>query len=388
MNKRFLLVIMLVSLCLSANAQWNDYNREQAKFNIQLGDIDRAVLFYAQSVDKAKESRNAGKGVYAGLLAEYAYALALHHDFEAALMNVDRAMMLGAANSKYFAGQILTVMGHPDAAFQISGFVVGQNYNIPRYSKWIDAPARNLTEKYKTKVTINRENPQAALKRANTLTEHGQMVQAIVIYEELMEKYPEAYIIPANYSILWEKLGNRVYAATLLKRSLKSMGTATSDTASRYALEEHLRGLEAVQPAGWSAFTKGLHTIVYTGVSINKEMTSLNGRIGISTNKKTSLSLNANIMFMDSTAFGSLGLSAYKTWSFFVVGLGVSRQLSKNSPSWGLAPSVGLTFLNKAQTASIDITAAGQFPFGNNIKPSFSLSLGTTFYLDFKYKKQ
>lgn len=388
MNKRFLLVIMLVSLCLSANAQWNDYNREQAKFNIQLGDIDRAVLFYAQSVDKAKESRNAGKGVYAGLLAEYAYALALHHDFEAALMNVDRAMMLGAANSKYFAGQILTVMGHPDAAFQISGFVVGQNYNIPRYSKWIDAPARNLTEKYKTKVTINRENPQAALKRANTLTEHGQMVQAIVIYEELMEKYPEAYIIPANYSILWEKLGNRVYAATLLKRSLKSMGTATSDTASRNALEEHLRGLEAVQPAGWSAFTKGLHTIVYTGVSINKEMTSLNGRIGISTNKKTSLSLNANIMFMDSTAFGSLGLSAYKTWSFFVVGLGVSRQLSKNSPSWGLAPSVGLTFLNKAQTASIDITAAGQFPFGNNIKPSFSLSLGTTFYLDFKYKKQ
>jgi tetratricopeptide (TPR) repeat protein len=388
MKNKILLGFLLSLVWGVTNAQWNDYNREQAKFNIQLGDIDRAVLFYAQSVDKAKESRNAGKGVYSGLLAEYAYALALHHDFEAALMNVDRAMMLGAANSKYFAGQILTVMGHPDAAFQISGFVVGQNYNIPRYSKWIDAPARNLTEKYKTKVTINRDNPQAALKRANTLTERGQMVQAIVLYEELMEQYPEAYIIPANYSVLWEKLGNRVYAATLLKRSLKSMGTATSDTASRNALEEHLRGLEAVQPAGWSAFTKGLHTIVYTGVSINKEMTSLNGRIGISTDKKTSLSLNANIMFMDSTTFGSVGLSAYKTWSFFVVGLGVSRQLSKSSPSWGLAPSVGLTFLNKAQTASIDITAAGQFPFGNNIKPSFSLSLGTTFYLDFKNKKQ
>lgn len=380
--------MLLVLARGSANAQWKDYDREQAKFNIQLGDIDRAVLYYAQSVDKAKESRNAGKGVNANLLAEYAYALALHHDFEAALMNIDRAMMLGAANGKYFAGQILTVIGHPDAAFQISGYVVGQNYEIPKYSKWIDAPARNLTEKYKTKVTINRDNPQVALKRANALTERGQMVQAIVIFEELMEQYPDAYIVPANYSVLWEKLGNRVYAATLLKRSIKSMSSTTTDTASRNALMEHLRSLEAVQPSGWSAFTKGLHTIVYTGLSLSNGLTSLNGRLGISTDSKFSLSLNANVMFMNSTAFGNIGVSAYKTWSFFVVGLGVSRQLSETSPSWGLAPSIGLTFLNKGQTASIDVTAAGQFPFGNNIKPSFSLSLGTTFYLDLINKKQ
>lgn len=384
MNKRLLLILMLATVG-TANAQVFDNSHEQARFNIKLGDIDKAVIFYAQCVDHAKAARNAGKGVSGELLAEYAYALALHHDFEAALINIDRALMLDAANGPFFAGQILTIMGHPTAAFQISGYVPGQHYNIPYYSKWIDGLYQNLTPKFSSKTTVNRDSPQEALKRAAALTVRGQTVQAIVIYEELLAQFPNAYIIPASYSSLWEKRDNRVYAATLLKRGIELMG---SDTTGRAAFADHLRTLEIVQPHGWEAFTKGLHTIIYTGASFGKGMSSINGRVGVSTEKKFSLSLNANVIFRDSTSFGSVGLSAYKTWSFFVLGLGVSRQLSSISKSWGLAPSVGLTFINRRQTASFDIMADWQIPFSDETKPSFNLSIGTTFYLDLKKDKK
>lgn len=386
MNKKILYLLIMVAATMLAHAQGSNYNRRQAVFNMKLGDVDKAVLFYAQSVDKAKEERNAGKGVNGDLLAEYAYALVLHHDFEAALINIDRAISLKASNGTFFAGQILTVMGYGTAAFQLSGFVPGQYYKISKYSNWIDGIYQNLTPKYATKATINRDSPQEALKRAAALAERGQVVQAIALYEELMEQYPNVYVIPASYSTLWEKRGNRVYAATLLKNSIALMGSV--DATERAAYMEHLKRLEVVQPVGLSKLTKGMQMIVYTGASFSKGMSSLSGRVGVSTESKFSASLNANVMFWDKSAFGNVGLSVYKTWSFFVVGLGVSRQFSKESKAWGLAPSVGLTFINRAQTASFDITAAGQIPFASETRYSYSLSVGTTFYLDFKRDKK
>lgn len=386
MRTRIVCFLVFVLCGMTANAQWSDYNRRQAIFNMKLGDVDKAVIYYAQSVDKAKESRNAGKGVNGNLLAEYAYALALHHDFEVALMNIDRAMALKASNGEFFAGQILTLMGHTTAAFQLTGQSPKQHVAVPHYSDWIDGIYQNLTPKYTTQATIVREAPQSALKRAAELTERGQTVQAIVLYEELMERYPTVYIIPASYSTLWEKRGNRVYAATLLKKSIGMM--STGDTTERAAFVEHMKQLEAAPPMGWSKLKKGLRPIVYTGASFSKGMTSLNGRIGVSTESLFCASLNVSVMFRDSLTFGNIGFSVYKTWHFFVVGLGVSRQLSKMSKSWGLAPSVGLTFLNKSQTMSFDITLAGQIPFSSEMKPSYNFSIGTTFYMDFKKKKR
>lgn len=384
MKKRILYLLMLTMAVGTACAQGSDYLLYQAQKCIKGGDIGNAVTYYGQCVDKAKESRNAGKGVKGELLAEYAYALALHHDFEAALINIDRALMLKASNGTFFADQILTIMGYGTAAFQLSGTLPGRHI-IKGYSNWIDGLYENLTKKYTTKAIINRDSPQEALKRAAALAERGQVVQAIALYEELMAQYPDAYIVPTSYSTLWEKRGNRVYASTLLRKGIELMGM---DTTGKAAFVSHLKGLEAVQPNGWSKLIKGMRPIVYTGASLSKGMTSLNGRVGVSTESKFSASLNANVMFWDKTAFGTLGLSAYKTWSVFVIGLGVSRQLSEASKAWGLAPSVGLTFINKSQNASFDITAAGQIPFASEMKFSYSLSVGTTFYLDFKREKK
>ena len=386
MKHRAFFLLYVVLICFPAKAQTEDYHRRQAIFNMKMGDIDKAVIYYAQAVDKAKENRNAGKGVNGNLLAEYAYALALHHDYEAALMNIDRAIALEASNGLFFAGQILTLMGHSTAAFQLTGISPQQHVEVPRYSNWIDGIYQNLTPKYSTKVAIVQGKPQETLKRASSLAERGQTIQAIVLFEELSERYPNIYVVPASYSVLWEKRGNRVYAASLLKESIAMVDAR--DTACRNALIGHLNQLESIPPKGLATSLKRLQMIVYTGASFSQSTTSLNGRIGISTDKKLSMSLNANVMFMDSLTFGSVGLSAYKTWRFFVFGLGISRQLSKTNGTWGMAPSVGLTFINRSQSASFDITCAGHIPLPGETKPGFNLSIGTTFYIDIKKQTQ
>jgi len=386
MKARVLFLLCVTLASISAKAQSEDYCRQQAIFNMKLGDVDKAVIYYAQAVDKSKENRSAGKGVSGNLLAEYAYALALHHDFEAALMNIDRAMALEASNGLFFAGQILTLMGHGTAAFQLTGISPNEHVEIAKYSNWIDGIYQNLTPKYSTKASIIRANPQETLKRASALAERGQMVQAIVLFEELMEQYPDAYIVPASYSVLLEKRGNNGYAASLLKKSIGMMDA--SDTTGRVAFVNHLKQMETISPTKLATLTKGLHMIVYTGASFGKGVTSLNGRIGVSNENKLSMSLNANVMFLDSLTFGNIGLSAYKTWKFFVFGLGVSRQLSKLNDAWGLAPSVGLTFINKSQSASLDITFAGQIPLSGESKQGCNLSIGTTFYIDVKKRAQ
>lgn len=46
---------------------------QEAQVNLKLGNLDKALFCYAQAVKQAKEKRNAGQGVDAELLAEYAY---------------------------------------------------------------------------------------------------------------------------------------------------------------------------------------------------------------------------------------------------------------------------------------------------------------------------
>lgn len=384
MKSRVLILTILFTLDCFALGQEKNFH-QQAIFNVKLGDIDRAVFCYAQAVEQARTSRSAGKGVSGYLLAEYAYALALHHDFEAALMYIDRALALEPSGARFFAGQILTIMGHTSAATQLTGSSPTGYNRVPGHSDWIDGIYQNLTPKYSTKVTLIRESPQEAVTRAMNLIGRKQYVQAIVIYEELTAQYPDNHIIPIGYSTLWENLGNNVYAATLLKRGLESKKTL--DTTGTMAYRMHLQQLESVSPSWWELI-RGMRMIAYMGSSISTDAVSLNARVGVVTEKKFSTSLNASVMFKDSLKVGNIGISVYKTWRIFVFGLGVSCQLSPSGNTWGLAPSVGFTFINRTQTRSLDITLSGQLPFSQIMKPNLNISLGTTFYLDLKKEKR
>ena len=104
--------------------------------------------------------------------------------------------------------------------------------------------------------------------------------------------------------------------------------------------------------------------------------------MGVYTSNKFSASLNLGLNYAGEQFSGTIGLSVYKAWGILVAGLGLSEQFSENSDMFSLAPSIGLTFLNKAQTSSFDIMLNGYVPFSSNQKFSYSISIGKTVYYD------
>ena len=333
-----------------------------AQVNLKLGDIDKALIYYSQAVKLAQSQRNSGRGVSGELLSEYAYTLALNNDFEAALINIDRARMIGTKYADFYSAQILSLMG---CIYQ------------------------GLTPKYTTTMTINQDSPEKALTRANRLAANKQKIQAMALFEELTILYPTSYITYIDYSTIWESLGYYDYASQLLKKGIDMMPKDMKGSKSEQIFTNHLNTVNTMKDkyenAPWVKKLLGMEPpkfIAYAGASVAKNMFSLNGRIGEYTSNQFSASLNFGMSYASKQFSGNLGLSAYKAWNAFVIGMGLNSQYSKNSVIVSFNPSIGLTFLNKAQTSSFDIMFNGYVPFSSKQKFSYNISIGKTFYFD------
>jgi len=353
----------------------------EAQINLKLGDVDKALVCYSQAVKQAQKQRNSGNGVNAELLAEYAYTLALNHDFEAAMINIDRARMLGMKYGDFYSAQILLLMGHNNAAELLM-----KQAKIPN---WINGVYQGLNEKYKVVASITPDAPEIVLKRANKLAADKQVIQAITLFEELVTIYPDVSIFYIDYSTVWESLGYYGYAAQLLQKGLDRMPQDSINVDSRQVFVNHLNSVNKMnaefENVPWLKRMLGMEPpklMTYLGASFAKDVYSLNGRMGVYTSNKFSASLNLGFNYSGEQFSGTIGLSAYKAWGILVAGLGLSEQFSENSDMFSLAPSIGLTFLNKAQTSSFDIMLNGYVPFSSNQKFSYSISIGKTVYFD------
>lgn len=351
-----------------------------AKSSLKQEDVTKAIYYYSLSITNAKNARNAGRGVSGDLLAEYAYALALHHDFEAALMNIDRARMVGTKYADFYSAQVLTLMGYEDAAQQLM-----KQAKLP---EWIDGVYSVLNIKYKTKASINNDAPSDALKRANKLAANHQTIQAIALFEELKQRYPDTYITYIDNSALWETLGHYAYASQLLQKGISLMPHELAE--NKQVFEHHLTKVNDLklkfENASWLKQLLGMNPpkmMTYIGASAAKDMYSLNSRLGFYTSNKFSASLNVGVNYYNEEFSGSIGASVYKAWGVFVGGIGLTDMFNKESSTLNLSPSLGLSFLNKAQTSSFDITLTGYIPFSSEQKFSYSISLGKTIYFDF-----
>lgn len=396
MKKQLIIIyvhILLSSLPVSAqtigevlsiqSGLYNPSTRKDAQIALKQGDVKRAVTCYTDVVAQAQLLRNGGKGVKADLLAEYAYALALNHDFEAALINIDRARMLGAEYDDFYSAQVLTLMGYDDAAGQLMRFVKAPD--------WIDGIYQGLNEKYKTTASIIRDAPEAALKRANRLAATKQTIQAIALFEELAAVYPNSYIIYVDYSTVWESLGYYAYAAKLLQTGIDKMQDADEN---KQIFQNHLAKVneQALRKTNSPLMKKfwgldQMRMMTYVGASAGKDMFSMNGRFGVYTTDKFSTSVDIGIGYAGKQFSGNLGVSTYKTWGIFIAGMGFAGMFSKKS-SFNYTMSAGLTFLNKSQTSSFDIMVNGYFPLTKGSTPSYSISVGKTIYFDFKGLKK
>lgn len=357
----------------------NQGKTQEVHFSLKQANLDKSVLLYNEIIEQSQAQRNNGSGVEGDLLSEYAYALALHHDFEAALMNIDRARMVGTKYGDFYAAQVLAVMGYKDAAQQLM-----QQAKVP---EWISGNYHELTEKYKTTASINRDAPETALKRANKLAANRQTVQAIALFEELAAIYPDTYIIYVDYSTVWESLGYYAYAAQLLQKGIDLMPQEQGE--NKQIFLNHLTKVNDMKArfenASWMKRLLGMNPpklMTYVGASAAKDMYSLNGRMGLYTSNKFSASVNVGLNYANEEFSGSIGVSGYKTWGIFVGGLGITDMFGKDSNTLSLTPSVGLSFLNKSQTSSFDIMVNGYIPFSKEQKFSYSISIGKTIYFD------
>lgn len=343
--------------------------------------IHEALTAYAIAVAEAQDHRNAGQGVCGDLLAEYAYALALYHEFDASLLNIDRARIAGTKYGDFYAAQILTAMGY-DAA--------GQKLMLQaKVPQWISASYAALTAGHQTTVSLSKENPRDLLKRANRLAANQQTIQSIALFEQLSAAYPNTYGVYVDYSTVWEKMGRMDCASELLKQGIDRMPATLRDGEKGGIFSNHLQTVEQkrmqYENASWFKKMLGLNPprlMTYVGASMAKDFWSLNGRMGVYTSNKFSASLNVGISNYSDVSMVNIGLSAYKGFGIFVVGLGVNEQFSKEENVFSLAPSVGLSFLNKAQTSSFDITLNGYVPLSSDQKFSYSISVGKTIYFD------
>lgn len=358
--------------------------KKDAQVVMKQGDVDKALVAYSYAVAQTQAQRNAGKGVSGDLLAEYAYTLALHHDFEAALVNIDRARAVGTKYRDFYSAQIMTLMGHDDAAQQLM-----RQAKVP---EWIDGTYQGLTDKYKTMASINRDAPDVALKRANKLAANRRTIQAMALFEELAAIYPNIYIIYVDYSTVWESLGYYAHAAQLLQKGIGLMPVEQHE--HKQIFQNHLTKVNEqvtkFENASWIKKIMGMDPpklMTYAGASIAKDSYMFNGRMGLYTSKQFSTSLNMGLGYVGGQFSGDIGVSAYKTWKVFVGGLGLADRFSKDDNTFNLTASAGLTFLNKSQTSSFDIMVTGYFPFtGGNC--SYSVSIGKTIYFDLNRKQK
>lgn len=375
-----------ISSLLLKRVETNRGNKsDYAQVCLQEGDVNKAVVLYSQFVKHTGMEHNNGKGVYGDLLAEYAYVLALHHDFEAALMNIDRARVVGAKYGDFYAAQVLAVMGYKDAAQRLM-----QQAKVP---EWINGVYQGLNEKYKTTASINRDTPETALKRANKLAANRQAIQAVALFEELAAIYPDTYIIYVYYSTIWEGWGYYAYAAQLLQKGIDLMPQEQSE--HKQIFQNHLTKVNELKTkfenASWMKRMLGMTPpkfMTYVGAAAAKDMYSLNGRMGFYTSNRFSGSLNVGLNYSGKQFSGSIGLSGYKAWGVFVCGLGLTDTFGKGQNSFSLTPSVGLSFLNHSQTSSFDIMLNGYIPFSKGQNFTYSISIGKTIYFDLNGKRK
>ena len=354
-------------------------NYEESRDALKHGLIDIALVHYFTKIQKIHDERSFGAGVNGELMAEYAYTLALHHDFEAALMNIDRARMVGTKYGDFYAAQVLTLMGYTDAAQQLM-----KQAKVP---DWIDGIYQGLNDKYKITASVNLDAPETALKRANKLAGNRQTIQAVALFEELAAIYPNTYIIYVNYSTVWESLGHYAYAAQLLQKGINLM--PQEENGNKQVFQNHLTKLNQMKSnfenASWLKRLLGMNPpkmMTYVGASAAKDFYSLNGRLGVYTSNKFSASLNVGLNYASEEFSGSIGVSGSKAWGIFVGGLGITDMFGKDTNTWSLTPTVGLSFLNKDQTSSFDIMLNGYVPFSSDQKFSYSISVGKTIYFD------
>lgn len=371
MKKFVLIIVLCLPVVSNAQLSWKSQKAklEEARDAVINEQFTKAIELYAELVKEDASAKNAN----GDMLAEYAYVLALSHNFDFALAYIDKARMSKSKYANFYTRQILNIMGVPSIA---------SKFPINKAPDWLIADYKSFNSNYSINNTDDIIVSRTELDRAYEMLSQKQYIRSIVILNKLEKSYPDAYIVSVVNSFAWECVGNYDQAALCLEKAIQMMGDK-EPTGQKDAYVQHLNSLkgnkETTSFESVGRFAPRFCT--YLGTYAAKGVLSLNGRVGLYTNNLFSTSLNVSINRANEQLLYNVGVSAYKTWRIFMGGFGVSYLFGSEKGSFNLSPCAGLTFLNEKKTSSLDIMFNCYIPFSSDGQFSYGITIGKTIYL-------
>lgn len=362
---------------------YESVSNESARVLLLTENINGAIGVYARLI--LKDSTNVS------LSSEYAYALALNGIYDAAIVRLDKIWSRKAGNNEvnYFTSQVFALMGYDQLASEIWN---ESEKNIA--PPWISAKAPELLQKRKRKqlkpAASGRDELVTMFKHANRMTAQNFTVQSIASFEEIINQYPDEYLPYVGYSIALEKAGMLEKSAKTIEKALQLTGNNPEQTETRQFLNQRLVSVKnkislqvqnKVQTVS-SPDVKGDNDpqlIAYAGGFIAKSYTSLNARFGNYLSKSTYVSADMGVTNAGSNTFVNIGLSGYNRQGIYVAGFGLTAALGTTAALYGKI-SVGLSFMNKNRTSSLDIFLDGKMPLTKGGVTTVGLSVGQSIY--------
>ncbi len=359
-------------------------SNETARVLLLTENFSNAVTIYAQLL--TKDSTNVV------LSSEYAYALALSGIYDAALVRIDKIWNRKAnyREVNYYTSQVFALMGYDQLASEF--WNESEKNNTPA---WISSKAPELLQKHKRSLrnptTRNREELVTKFKQANRLTAQNFNLQSVGQFEEIVNQYPGEYLPYVGYSIALEKAGLLEKSAQTIETALHIVGDDPGQKDTKQFLDQRLmkiRNKIETQPKGSNSIIssstapddKGPLMIAYAGGMISSSFTSVNARIGQYLTKSAYTSIDIGLSSAGGRAMTNIGLSVYNREKIFVEGFGLTTTLGKGITALYAKISVGLSFMNKKHTSSLDIFLDGRMPITKGGVTTVGISVGQSIY--------
>lgn len=369
---------------ISGFAAYKEVSNENARVLLLTENINSAIAVYAQLL--LKDSTNVS------LSSEYAYALALNGIYDAAIIRLDKIWGQKANNNdvNYFASQIFALMGYDQLAGE---FWNESEKNVPPY--WISTKAPEFLQKRKRKqpnaAIPSRDELVTRFKHANRMTAQNFTIQSIVLFEEIVNLYPNEYLPQVGYSIALEKAGLLEKSAQTIETALQIVGDNPDQNDTKQFLNQRLVSVRnKINAQGQNSASiasspdvkedNGPVLIAYAGGFIAKSYTSLNARFGNYFTKSAYVSADLGVTNAAGTSYVNIGLSGYNRQGIFVEGFGFSAALGNSTAALYGKISVGLSFMNKNRTSSLDIFLDGKLPLTKGGVTTVGLSVGQSIY--------
>ena len=389
MNKRIITLFLLFSCGLLYSQ--NNNTLKEARNYVASQQFDHAVNTYSYLVTKNVDGKFRYRYANNTLLLEYAYALALNGVYDGALMCLDQAILIGRNDDmNFYIAQVLSLMDYGDLA---KLFWQKNDSEIP---SWISLVYNSFIDRYKRQPVINQDEFSEAFKRANSLAANEAYIQSIILFQEIIDNYPQLHLPYIGYSAIWEKLGMNSKAIELLQKGISLMDKEKDkDKEAISTYEKHLKELiNSKSKNNTVMFPKSTipnQWMVYFGGMYTPSFTNFNTRFGVYTRKAFNFSFDFGVSyFYEGSTSLSIGTSFYKTWKVFVLGLGMNHMVGLgdyDDYSLRLSPTFGFTIMGKRGKSSFDLMFNAQLPVLDIEKFTVGVTIGQSFYFG-KIKKR